>query len=93
MLRLHCLLRDHSDWIHFKKLKSCCAYYDNTDDEDIQITLDYRKEIIPSLIHEALHHWYPKWSESKIVKHERLIVNKLTEKQVKNIIKAMAYYL
>jgi len=86
--RLYYLLSHHSDHIHFEKLYS--NVYGFYDDKTQDITIDYRRDIIPTLIHEALHHWHPDWSETKVIKHESLIINALTPKQIKNIIKAIA---
>jgi hypothetical protein len=52
-----------------------------------QLHLDYRNELIPTLIHESLHYFYPEKSEAWILEHEKIISNRLTERQVKNILK------
>jgi len=58
------------------------------DYETGEISLDYRKELVPTLIHEYLHKWNPEECETSILNMERKIVNSLSLKQVKNIIKA-----
>ena len=90
--RLHDLLKTHPNWIVIKKLKGICGLYE-AEGKKVTITIDHRKEIIPSLIHEALHHWYPDWSESRVEKHERLIVNALTPSQAKHLIISLANVL
>jgi hypothetical protein len=90
--KLHELLKTHPSWIVLKKLKGMCALYE-TEGNKVTITIDPRKDILPSLIHEALHHWYPDWPESRVEKHERLIVNALTPSQTKNIIISLASIL
>lgn len=57
------------------------------------ITLDFRKDILSTLIHEFLHYRHQTWSESEILKSERLIMNRLTSKQAKNILKKLAQVL
>lgn len=85
--RLYALLKNHSDHIYFEKLyKNVYGSYDNTT-KDIKV--DYRRDIIPTLIHEALHHWHPDWSETEVIKNESLIINTLSARQIKNIIKAI----
>ena len=70
--------------ISLKKMKGICGLYDYDDDS---IVLDFRREIIPTLIHELLHKWHPWASETKILEMERAIVNKLTAEQAKRILK------
>ena len=86
--RLYALLRDHEDrTIIFKKLHgNMYAYYDGDTEE---IAIDYRRELIPSLIHESLHKWHPKWPETKVIEHESAIMNTLSSAQVKNILRVL----
>jgi len=85
--RLYYLLRHHQDRIYFKKLShGVYGYYDYGTEE---ITLDYRRDIIPTLIHESLHHWHPEWSETAVLKEEGRIMNLLTSRQIKNILKIL----
>ena len=85
--RLYYLLHHHSDTIEFTRIGKGILglYYPETD----EITIDYRRSIIPTLIHEALHKWHPEWSETKVLSTESHIVNALTPRQVRNIIKAI----
>jgi len=87
--RLHEMLKEHPGWIVLKKLRGMCALYE-LEGRKVTITLDPRKDIVPSLIHESLHHWYPDWPESKVEKHERLIMNSLTSSQTKHILILLA---
>ena len=84
---LYYFLRHHSDKIDFKKLSGgVYGYYDEEVDE---ITIDYRRDIIATLIHESLHHFHHDWSETNVGREESRIMNILTPKQIKNIIKIM----
>jgi len=83
--KLYNLLRNHSDHIYFKKLYS--NVYGQYNDQTQDITIDFRRDIISTLVHEALHHWYPDWSETKVLKHESLIMNALSARQIKNILR------
>jgi hypothetical protein len=86
--KLYRLMRNHSDHIHFQKLYS--NVYGSYNDDTKEIRVDYRRDIIPTLIHEALHHWYPDWNETKVRQHESFIINALTQRQIRNIIKVIA---
>ena len=50
------------------------------------VTLDHRKDLLPTFIHEMLHVIYPTWSETKVLKHEDQIVNKLSKVQVRRLL-------
>jgi hypothetical protein len=64
------------------------SYPDN--EYEAYVTVDYRKDILSSLIHEVLHFYYPQWSEKKVLRMESQMVNAITERQAKNILKALA---
>ena len=81
--RLYSDIKNSESNIHFKKIHGCQGFYDESKDE---ICIDYRKEIIPTIIHEFLHKWYPEKSETWVLAEERRIVNSLTQKQIKNIL-------
>jgi len=82
---LYYFLRHHPDNIYFEKIKgNVVGYYDR---ETQEITIDYRKDIVPTLIHEFIHHMHPTWCESKVVKKEKEMMMTLTPKQCKNIMK------
>jgi hypothetical protein len=87
--RLYYLIRTHPNWIVFRKIRGACALYE-TEGNEVWITIDHRKDLIPGLVHEALHHWHPDWSETKVENNERMIVNRLTPRQIKNLIRVLA---
>lgn len=90
MSRLYKVMRTHDDRILLKKLRGMTAYYETPTEE---IAIDYRKELIPGLIHEFIHHIHPKWCETKVEEFERCLVNSLSTRQIKNIIRVMAEVL
>jgi len=59
--KLYHFLQSHPDSIIFKKLSGGKTGDYTTGDDEIR--LDYRKEIIPTLIHEFIHHLYPDMCE------------------------------
>jgi calcineurin-like phosphoesterase family protein len=82
--RLYADIKHGDNNVYLKKIHGCQGYWDESKDE---ICIDYRKEIIPTLIHEFLHKWNPKKSETWVLAEEKRIVNVLTQKQIKNILK------
>lgn len=54
------------------------------------IHLDPRDELVPTLIHEALHYFHPEASEEWVLRMEKKIVSKLSERQMRNIIRRLA---
>ena len=76
------------DILVLKKLKGMDAYYDG----DV-IVIDPRKELLPSLIHEFIHKMYEEYPESLVKKCESKIINSLTIKQFKNIIRVLGNIL
>jgi len=59
----------------------------NYDPDTSIIKIDYRRDMLSTLIHEVLHHWHPDWCETKVLQHESLIINALSQRQIKNIIR------
>lgn len=87
---LYTFLKERSDLIILKKTRGMEGRYEPPDDE---IVIDYRKEFIPTLIHEVMHCLHPQWCETKVAIKEREIINAITLRQCKNIIKVFASYL
>jgi len=85
--RLYKELKDQPHLIHLKKLNGSQGeyHYDTS-----QVFLDYRRTLIPTLIHEYLHKWNPDKCETWVLKEESLIMNALSQQQVLNILKALS---
>jgi len=80
-------LKSHHDHIFFKKI-----YGNKVGKYDYQTTdliVDYRRDLLSILIHEYAHHKYPEWCETKVLSFERKMINILSEKQIKNILRAI----
>ena len=85
--KLYYFLRKHPENVVFKKIRgNILGYYEFGVDI---ITLDYRKEIIPTLIHEFIHHLHSDWCETKVLSKEFQIMSVLTPKQSHHIIKLL----
>lgn len=82
--KLYKLFRDKPHIFHVKKLRVARGYC-HTDIERIE--LDYRDEIISTLLHEAIHFLYPQMTEEQVLKNEHELINTLSPRQVRNIIK------
>ena len=55
-----------------------------------EITIDYRSELLPTLVHELLHAFHPNWKECQVRRMEKGIVNGLSQSQVVHLLKAFA---
>lgn len=73
----------------FKKLNffGWCLY-----DEDILI-VDPRKSPIRTAYHECLHYLYPDWSETKVLRVESRMINKLTMLEIAQFMKYVSIKL
>lgn len=83
---------DQGHDIQFKKLRDYRGYihYDPESVDTAAVTLDHRDKLLSTMIHEAIHYIYPEYTECQVLLLEREIVNGLSDRQVKNIIKRFA---
>jgi len=88
--RLYCELRDNPQYITLRKIKNAQGLY--WYDSDL-IEIDYRKMLLPTLVHEYLHKWYPDKSETWVLQQEQIIMNALSTRQAKNILKRFSMAL
>jgi len=73
-------VKTHPDKIMLEKL-SCSGFFEN----DGYIILDYRKNMLRTLIHEYLHLIYPKIKEEKIVLLEKYYYYHITSSIIKSL--------
>lgn len=85
LCKLYKDLKENPEIFQICKLR---AMHGDCDYEKIRI--DYRKDLYATLIHEYLHYIYPDFSETKVLLEERRIINKMSLKQIKNLIKAFS---
>lgn len=92
--RLYRVFENHPEKFRFKKLRGDNGYImhephgtGKSNSKLYNISLDHRRDLFPTLIHECLHYFHPCASETWILKHESEIVNRLSEQQVKAILK------
>ena len=80
--RIHKELKNNQH-VALKKLRGYQGEYDFCGDE---ITIDYRKELLPTLVHEFIHKFYPEKSESWVLKKESLVMRHLSSSQAKHLL-------
>ena len=54
------------------------------------IELDYRRDIVPTAIHELFHYMYPDWSESMVKYAESRMINFCTPVEIATFLKYLA---
>ena len=81
---LKCVRKSKVGFFKFKKMRGVCGicFWEKG------IVLDYRREIVNTLIHECLHFIEPNWCEAQILYAEKRIVNAVTKKQIITLLKA-----
>ena len=87
------LIKKHPHKFKIKKLKGRNTGNYVEEGKKFYFEIDLTKDIVPSLIHEALHHWYPNIAHKLIYKMEKQITKSLSLKQCREIIKRLAKIL
>lgn len=75
--------KSHLNFFRFRKLKGAMGYCE----WENGIVLDYRRELVPTLIHECIHYLEPEWSESRVLYAEKRVVNFINNKQLLKLLK------
>lgn len=86
--RIYRMLRDDEHKVQLVRFKT---FSGQTDFQSVW--LDFRRDILPTFMHECLHILYPALSETKIIKLEKSIMSSISNRQAKNILKAMSELL
>jgi len=77
--------------VEFKKMRLTRGWINMHDDkDDAHIALDHRDALVPTLIHEFIHYLNPDMCESKVLEMEKAIIQRLTDRQIRNILKRFA---
>ena len=77
------LKKSDRGFFKIKKLKGAMGYCEWEDG----ILIDYRREFIPTIIHECIHFLEPQWNETQVLYAEKRIINTINVEQIKNILK------
>lgn len=80
---LDCIKKSKRGFFFLKKLRGVHGYCEWDDG----IILDYRKDFIPTIIHECIHFIEPDWSEAQVSYAEKRVVNALQEQDVIDLLK------
>jgi hypothetical protein len=86
---LNLIRRKPPEFIVFKKL-GCYGWCDYEED---RLALDHRKSPIRTAYHECLHYLYPEWSETKVLRVESKMINKLSMLEVTQFMKYLSIKL
>ena len=89
--RLYRFIRHHPENIEFKKFYN--GWAGSYDYDTTEIELDYRRDVVSTLVHEFLHHIQPDWNHTKIRTWESRMMNSLTPRQYKNILRVIVEYV
>lgn len=65
-----------------KKLKGVHGYCDWDDG----ILLDYRKDLIPTIVHECIHYIEPNWSEAQVMYAESRVINTMSQDDITKLL-------
>lgn len=85
------LLNTHPEMFSVERLHINTAGLYHPDTK--QIRINYRHDILSVLIHEVMHHYYPEWSEQRILSAEKFIMNHLSQRRAINLLKRLASIL
>lgn len=80
---INLVCKSPAGFFKLKKLKGAMGYCEWEDG----ITIDYRKELVPTVIHECIHFLNPSWSESRVLYTEKRVVNCISNKQILKLLK------
>lgn len=75
---IECIGCSKKGFFNLRKLRGVhgyCAWEDG-------IELDYRKDLVPTIIHECVHFIREDWSESQVCYAEKRIINAISEEDV-----------
>lgn len=93
MRKAHKFLKEHPEDVILKKIKvqeSGICFVGFYDPAEEKMEVDYRRDFLSTFVHELLHHHYPSWPETRVYLTERAIMNQLSLRQIKNLIKSLA---
>lgn len=90
MSRFYHIMREDPPQFILKKLRTKRGWY--TEDKHL-VELDHRLDFISTAIHEMLHAIHPKAPEMWVRKNEVHLINQLSHRQIKNILKTIIDHL
>ena len=73
-------------FFRFKKIRGQTTGYCDWD----YIALDFRKDLVQTILHECTHYLYPELSESKVIKREKELMKVITNLQVAELLQIIS---
>ena len=73
-----CIKSQKKGFFTLKKLKGVHGWCEWEDG----IILDYRKDLIPTIIHECIHLLEPTWCESQVIYSEKRVINTIIDDDI-----------
>ncbi|UCH71809.1 MAG: hypothetical protein JSW62_05270 [Thermoplasmatales archaeon] len=80
--KIYKTLREYPSDIIWDKMHGRWGLYDP---ETQDMSINYKGALVPTIIHECIHHWYPDLCETKVLEEERKIVNSISPTQAMNL--------
>lgn len=82
------MLREEDHKVKLVRFKGCVGQTDYD-----KVWLDFRRDILPTFLHECVHLIYPDWTEKRVLSTERKVISEISNRQAKNLLKAMSELL
>lgn len=83
---LEMISKSKKGFFNLRKLRGVhgyCAWEDGID-------LDYRKDLVPTLIHECIHYIEEDWSETQVCYAEKKVINAISEEDIILLLKVFS---
>jgi len=77
--------KDHK--IQLRKIRFNDGYLLTRSDGKIEIVIDFRTDVLSTVLHESLHKIYPNWSERRVLIFEKELTDTMTARQAINLLK------
>jgi len=91
--KIYNLFKTQPELFKLKKLHIAQGWCITDEKCDDMILIDYRYEMVSTLIHECIHYLYRDMPESYVLEMEKNVVNQLSIKQIRSLIKRFATLL
>ena len=86
--RFYAYLKNATETVTLKRMQRNTHGSYNYDEHST--ILDFRRDILSVAVHECLHYLHPDWSETEVLREESSIMNSITSRQAKTMLKRLA---
>lgn len=88
LYKIYRLFEERPDMFIFKRMPKYRGLWEpGSDAEHDRILIDHRDEILATLIHECLHHFYPEWPEKVVYGMEQRVIQHISARQATNLLR------